>query len=188
MTGERYTQARRALFGPSVASPARRHAGEPDVRAFPRGSEGQFHFALDSDARTAQLVERVGAVAAAIGTPSAGTGGVAVTLPGWGGHSGLHSDLDGSSPPVGEWDGALFTWPLTPWEGMRVVPGSHLREPEFQEAFAGAIAPHPDEVHVEASPGDVVVTSVHLWKSGTLNRTRERRSEIWIGFQRDASV
>lgn len=64
----------------------------------------------------------------------------------------------------------------------RLVPGSHRREPIFREAFAGAVAPHPDEVHVDAGPDDVVINSIHIWKSATLNQTAERRSEIWIGY------
>lgn len=29
--------------------------------------------------------------------------------------------------------------------------------------------PHPDEVRIEAEPGDVFVYAAHLWKSGTFN-------------------
>jgi hypothetical protein len=166
----------------------RRKAGETDVRPFPRGQDGTFHLRLDDMARRDALTDSVAKVAAAIGTPSVGGGGIAACMPGWGGHSGLHQDLGGPAPAIGEWDGALFTWPLTAWEGMRVVAGSHRRPPVFDQPFAGAIAPHPDEVHIDAGPGDVVVNSIHVWKSGTLNRSRELRSEIWIGFKRDESL
>jgi hypothetical protein len=250
VTGERYTQARNALYGPSVGTPPvrstpdakgvvmvneqllasldrdgyavvrnvvpspvirdlrqwveglvdddlawrmrevqrRRDAGEADVRAFPRGSEGRFHLTLDDEVRHAQLVDGVADIARSIGTPLSGSGGIVVGLPGWGAHDGLHPDLNGPAPDIGKWDGAIATWPLSPWEGMRVVPGSHRRDPIFREAFAGAIAPHPDEVYIEAEPGDVVINSIHIWKSGTLNRSSERRSEIWIGFKSDESV
>ena len=159
----------------------RREAGEADVRAFPLGSEGRVHLELDDDARRAPLVEGVAKIANAVGMTRHGRGGIAACLPGWG-HDGLHQDLPGPAPEIGRWDGAVFTWPLTAWEGMRLVPGSHRRDPVFREAYAGAIAPHPDEVYVDAGPGDVVVNSIHIWKSATLNRSTERRSEIWIGY------
>lgn len=165
----------------------RRDAGETDVRAFPRGSEGQLHLGLDADI-VPILAGGVAEVMAAIGTPLSGRGGVGVCLPGWGGHQGLHPDLDGPAPPVGRWDAAVLTWPLSAWDGMRLVPGSHKRWPEFREAFAGAIAPHPNEIRVEAGPGDVVINSVHIWKSMTLNQSRDRRSEVWISFHRDSAV
>ncbi len=97
--------------------------------------------------------------------------------------------MDGPAPAIAEWDGAVFSFPLTRgWDGMRLVPGSHRHDPVFRESFAGAIAPHPDEVHVEAEPGDVVINSIHMWKSATLNRSGERRSDLWISFGRDESV
>jgi hypothetical protein len=58
----------------------------------------------------------------------------------------------------------------------------------FPDTFAGAVAPQPGEVHVDAGPGDVLITSIHLWKSATLNSTSERRAGIWIGYLRDESV
>jgi len=166
----------------------RREEGESDVRAFAIGSEGRVGLALDDDTRVAPLLESVADIAARIGTPRRGRGGIAVCLPGWGGHDGLHPDLSGPAPEIGRWDGVIFTWPLTVWQGMRLVPGSHRREPIFRETFAGAVAPHPDEVHVDAGPGDVVINSIHIWKSATLNRTTERRSEIWIGYTDSAET
>jgi hypothetical protein len=167
----------------------RRDVGETDVRAFPRGSEGQLGFSLKGDPRRELLVNALADIADVIGLPLRTGGGIESTLPGWGGHSGLHQDLDGPAPSIKEWDGAIFSVPLTgAWDGMRIVPGSHRRDPVFREAFAGAIAPHPDEVHIEAEPGYVVINSIHAWKSGTLNRSALRRSEIWLAFRRDESV
>ena len=153
----------------------RREAGESDVRAFPIGSEGRVQLPLDDDERVAPLINSVADVAQRIGTPRRGRPGVAVCLPGWGGHDGLHPDLPGPAPEIGRWDGAIFTWPLTTWQGMRLVPGSHRNDPVFREAFAGAVAPHPDEIHVDAGPGDVVINSIHIWKSATLNQGTDRR-------------
>jgi hypothetical protein len=167
----------------------RRDAGETDVRAFPRGSEGQLGFSFKGGPRRELLVQALADIADALGLPLRTGGGIESTLPGWGGHSGLHQDLDGPAPSIGQWDGAIFSCPLTSaWDGMRIVPGSHRRDPVFREAFAGAIAPHADEVHIQAEPGDVMINSIHAWKSGTLNRSSERRSEIWLAFRRDESV
>jgi ectoine hydroxylase-related dioxygenase (phytanoyl-CoA dioxygenase family) len=166
----------------------RRAVGESDVRTFPRGWEGRLDFPFDDDARRAPLVTGLADMAAAIGTPLASGGGIGVCLPGWGGHEGIHQDLDGPAPEAGRWDGAVVSWPLTAEAGMRVVPGSHRRPPVFPDTFAGAVAPQPDEVHVDAGPGDAVITSIHLWKSATLNTTSARRAGIWIGYLRDASV
>lgn len=167
----------------------RREAGEADVRAFPRGGEGRFGFKLSDDDLRSELVSSVAAIVEAIGLPLRSGGGLGAFLPGWGGHEGLHQDLDGPAPAIGEWDGAIFTWPLSSgWDGMRLVPGSHRHDPVFREAFAGAIAPHPDEVIIDAAPGDVVINSIHVWKSVTLNRSIERRRDLWMSFSRDESV
>ena len=166
----------------------RRAAGEADVRPFPRGMEGRFHITVD-DPRSAQLAEGVVELAAVIGTPLFGRITIDACMPGWGAHEGLHDELTGPAPQIGSWDGAVFIWPLTgSWRGLRIVPGSHLEDPVFSERFAGAIAPHPLEVHIEAQPGDVVIYSLHAWKAATFNPTDELRSEVSLTFKRDAAV
>lgn len=166
----------------------RRTAGEVDVRPFPRGMEGRFHITVE-DARSAQLAAAVVDLATAMGTPLFGRITVDACMPGWGAHEGLHDELTGPAPEIGRWDGAVFIWPLTPsWRGLRVVRGSHREDPVFAERFAGAIAPHPLEVHVEAEPGDVVIYSLHAWKSVTFNPTDELRTEVSLTFKRDAAV
>ena len=168
----------------------RRAAGESDVRAFPRDEEGRFHLQRRDDHRHRQLVAGIADIAAAIGTPEAGTHiGIEACLPGWGGHEGLHDELTGPAARVGAWDGAVFVWPLTTgWRGMRFVPGSHRRDPVFEQRFAGAIAPHPDEVHPDAETGDVLIYSLHVWKSATINTTTDVRAETCVVFRRDDSV
>ncbi len=160
----------------------RREAGEADARAFPLGSEGHISLELSDDSRIVALIKSVTEIARAIGTPFGRGRRIEVTLPGWGGHEGLYQDLPGPAPEIGRWDGVIFTFPLSTWDGMRLVPGSHRRDPVFREAYAGAIAPHRDEVYVDAGPGDVVINSIHVWKSATLNRSTERRSEIWLSY------
>lgn len=167
----------------------RRDAGETDVRPFPRGMDGRFTFLLDDPYRRELLADGVRDLAATIGIPVYRRLGITAIMPGWGAHDGLHNELTGPASDLGDWDGAAFTWPLTEgWDGMRLVPGSHRRDPVFAERFAGAIAPHPDEVQVEAGVGDVVIHNLHIWKSGTLNRSGELRSEISLTFKRDQHV
>ena len=166
----------------------RRAAGEADVRPFPRGMEGRFHITV-ADPRSAQLAADVVELATAMGTRLFGRITIDACMPGWGAHEGLHDELTGPAPRIGSWDGAVFIWPLTEsWRGVRIVPGSHLEDPVFSERFAGAIAPHPMEVHIEAEPGDVVIYSLHAWKSATFNPADELRSEASLTFKRDAAV
>jgi hypothetical protein len=58
---------------------------------------------------------------------------------------------------------------------LRVVPGSHRWERRPHEALSDPAAPHPDEVLVTGSAGDLVVMNSHLWHGGTANRTDGRR-------------
>lgn len=166
----------------------RRAAGEDDVRPFPRGMEGRFRITIADD-RSARFAENVADVAAALGTPLFGRITIDACMPGWGAHEGLHDELTGPAPAIGEWDGAVFTWPLTEgWRGLRVVRGSHREDPVFSERFAGAIAPHPEEEHLAGEPGDVVIYCLHAWKSATFNATDTLRSDVSLTFKRDAAV
>lgn len=94
-----------------------------------------------------------------------------VTLPGFG-HQGLHPDADGPAPGVGSWATVRFVVILSahrPGTGtFRALPGSHRDPPSFT-GVASAMPPHPDEERAEAEPGDVIVYSEQLWKSGTFN-------------------
>lgn len=94
-----------------------------------------------------------------------------VTLPGFG-HQGLHPNAEGPAPAVGSWDVVRFVVILSPYRPdtgtFRAIPGSHRSAPEFT-GFGSAMPPHPDEDRSEADPGDVIVYSEQLWKSGTFN-------------------
>lgn len=248
-TGERYTQARAALYGPSGTFPStrpkpdpegasmsteellssldrdgyavvhdvlprgvvedlrrwaeelvdddlqwrlneterRRAAGETDVRPFPRGMEGRFVFQVH-DGRRELVADSVASVVERLQLPVVGRRmTIGACMPGWGAHEGLHDELTGPAAGIDNWDGAIFRWPLTEgWKGLRVVAGSHLRDPVFGGPFAGAIAPHPDEVHVEAEPGDVY--NLHIWKSTLINLSDRLRCEVSLGFKRDEQV
>ena len=166
----------------------RRAAGEADVRPFARGMEGRFAFQLH-DPRRDLLAASVATIAEQLRLPVAGRVTVGACMPGWGAHEGLHDELTGPENDIGSWDGAIFTWPLTEeWKGLRVVRGSHRQDPVFASPFAGAIAPHPDEVQVEAEPGDVVIYNLHIWKSALINLGDRLRCELSLSFKRDDEV
>lgn len=116
--------------------------------------------------------------AAAKGSDSALRKAVAiVSLPGCG-HEGLHQEHDGTDAALGSWDSLVFVVMLSTNRAgagaIRAVPGSHRSaEPPFPDAANSAYAPHDEEVHIEGEPGDVLVCSGHLWKSGTFNGGRE---------------
>lgn len=110
--------------------------------------------------------------------------GIGASLPGYG-HQGFHADDEAPSPPIGEWDGMSFIFVLNRQDAevgtMRAVPGSHrvpLR-PRLVE-FGSAMLPQPDEVRMEADPGDLIVHSKHLWKSMTLNAGTVVRRHLWV--------
>ena len=110
--------------------------------------------------------------------------GVGAALPGYG-HQGFHADDETPSPPIGSWDGLSFIFVLNRQDAevgtMRAVPGSHrisLR-PRFVE-FGSAMPPQPDEIRMEADPGDLIIHSSHLLKSMTLNAGTEIRRHLWV--------
>jgi ectoine hydroxylase-related dioxygenase (phytanoyl-CoA dioxygenase family) len=110
--------------------------------------------------------------------------GVGASLPGYG-HQGFHADDESPSPPIGSWDGMSFVFVLDHQDAavgtMRAVPGSHripLR-PRLVE-FGSAMPPQPDEIRMEADPGDLIIHSRHLWKSMTLNGGAEIRRHLWV--------
>lgn len=110
--------------------------------------------------------------------------GVGASLPGYG-HQGFHADDETASPPIGSWDGMSFIFVLNRQDAdvgtMRAVPGSHripLR-PRLVE-FGSAMPPQPDEIRMEADPGDLIIHSKHLWKSMTLNAGTEIRRHLWV--------
>lgn len=110
--------------------------------------------------------------------------GVGAALPGYG-HQGFHADDETPSPPIGSWDGMSFIFVLTRQDAevgtMRAVPGSHRAplRPRFVE-FGSAMPPQPDEIRMEAEPGDLIIHSKHLWKSMTLNTGPDIRKHLWM--------
>lgn len=66
----------------------------------------------------------------------------------------------------------------------RVVPGTHLHARLPQEAMEDPMAPHSDEVIMEAPAGSVVIFNSHSWHGGTTNHTPNPRRAIHSYFCR----
>lgn len=87
----------------------------------------------------------------------------------------LHCDVGAIPDDKGYWV-CNTVWLLddfTPVNGApRVVPGSHRsgRLPE-----GDPYAPHPDEILLTGTAGDVIVMNAHAWHGGTANRTSAHR-------------
>jgi ectoine hydroxylase-related dioxygenase (phytanoyl-CoA dioxygenase family) len=64
----------------------------------------------------------------------------------------------------------------------RVLPGSHLSAEPFLSRCVDPTLPHPDEVHVVAPRGAVVVHNSHLLHGGTLNRSDRPRRSVLSAF------
>jgi ectoine hydroxylase-related dioxygenase (phytanoyl-CoA dioxygenase family) len=60
----------------------------------------------------------------------------------------------------------------------RVIPGSQDWKLLPQEAFTDPVAPHPQEIVLEAPAGSVVVMNTHAWHGGTANRTANHRRAL----------
>lgn len=66
----------------------------------------------------------------------------------------------------------------------RVIPGTHLQALLPQEALKDPMAPHPEEVIIEAPAGSVVIFNSHTWHGGTNNHTPHPRRAIHSYFCR----
>lgn len=100
------------------------------------------------------------------------------------GHQALHVDWWG---PIEERGVACnSSWLLTDFTtangATRVVPGSHRWGRSPADEMDDPRAAHPDEVHVEASAGSLVVFHGNLWHSGTENTTDDPRRAVFSVF------
>lgn len=155
---------------------ARRGAGETGfIDLWSPGEPGGIFADLTAQPDVAWILQHQGLldIASALKGTSAGLRRAAawVTLPGYG-HQGLHPNADGPAPEVGSWAVVRFVVVVSahhPDTGtFRAIPGSHRNSPSFT-GIGSAMSPHPDEDRTEAHPGDVIVYSEQLWKSGTFN-------------------
>jgi ectoine hydroxylase-related dioxygenase (phytanoyl-CoA dioxygenase family) len=167
----------------------RRAAGETGwVNVWHPGEEGVIFRYLTDQPDAAWILHhaRLLDVAAAVkGTGSTlRTVGALAAMPGYG-HQGFHPDREGLAPPVGSWDGAGFVFVLSTYRAdtgtFRAIPGSHRTAPQFADWKGSAMPPHPDEVRIEAEPGDMLVYSPHLWKSATFNGGFEPCKSLLVG-------
>ena len=66
----------------------------------------------------------------------------------------------------------------------RIVPGTNLTGTLPQEVLEDPMAPHPDEILIEAPKGTVVIFNSHTWHGGTKNLTNKPRRAIHSYFCR----
>jgi len=99
----------------------------------------------------------------------------------------LHVDWHESVPP-GDYKVCNSIWLLDDFTkengATRVVPGTHLDSKLPQEVLADPLAPHPNEVLIEAPAGTVVIFNSHTWHGGTNNQTPHHRRAIHSYFCR----
>lgn len=97
----------------------------------------------------------------------------------------LHVDWE-TSVPAGEFKVCNAIWLLDDFTrengSTRLVPGSQNRQHLPGEVLNDPMAPHPDEILVEAPAGTVVVFNSHTWHGGTRNQTDKPRRAIHSYF------
>jgi ectoine hydroxylase-related dioxygenase (phytanoyl-CoA dioxygenase family) len=64
------------------------------------------------------------------------------------------------------------------------VPGSHLFNQNPKQVLTDVNAPHPDEIIIEGSAGDVLVFNGHCWHAGRPNQTDHHRRAILVHYLR----
>jgi ectoine hydroxylase-related dioxygenase (phytanoyl-CoA dioxygenase family) len=62
--------------------------------------------------------------------------------------------------------------------GLRLIPGSHHWQKRPQDVLPDPLASHPEEGHVTAEAGSVVVVNAHVWHAGTGNRGTSPRTAL----------
>ncbi|MBA4054356.1 MAG: phytanoyl-CoA dioxygenase [Marivirga sp.] len=66
----------------------------------------------------------------------------------------------------------------------RIVPGTHKSGTLPQDILSDPLAPHPDEVIIDAPAGSVFIFNSHAWHGGTTNNTAKSRRSIHSYFCR----
>jgi ectoine hydroxylase-related dioxygenase (phytanoyl-CoA dioxygenase family) len=107
-------------------------------------------------------------------------------LPGYGQqklHADWHEPVD-----AGDYKVCNSIWLLDDFTAAngatRLVAGTHLHGKLPQDALADPMAPHPDEILIEAPAGTVVIFNSHTWHGGTTNRTDKVRRAVHSYFCR----
>lgn len=98
----------------------------------------------------------------------------------------LHADMGAVPDEQGYWV-CNTVWMLDAFTAtngaLRLIPGSH-RWRRLPDDLADRRAPHPDEILITGSAGDVLVMNAHLWHGGTANRTDASRTAVHAFYAR----
>jgi len=93
----------------------------------------------------------------------------------------LHADMGAIADDQGAWVCNII-WlvnDFTPDNGcLRLVPGSHRWGTLPQESMDDPCRPHPDEIHLTAERGSLIVLNAHVWHAGTANQTDQPRTAL----------
>jgi hypothetical protein len=112
---------------------------------------------------------------------------VRVADPNEGGLQPLHIDM-GLLPGARGYATCNTVWMLDDFTAengaLRAIPGSHTWNQRPQAVLADPNAPHPREVLVTGTAGDVVVMNAACWHGGTLNRTANPRRAMHAFYVR----
>ncbi|HSI78153.1 MAG TPA: phytanoyl-CoA dioxygenase family protein [Lunatimonas sp.] len=99
----------------------------------------------------------------------------------------LHADYP-EAVPEGDYRVCNSIWLLDDFSetngATRIVPGTHLHQQLPQDVMENPMAPHPNEIILEAPAGSVVIFNSHVWHGGTTNRTAYPRRAIHSYFCR----
>jgi ectoine hydroxylase-related dioxygenase (phytanoyl-CoA dioxygenase family) len=101
----------------------------------------------------------------------------------------LHCDTDhGGKPDDRGYYVCTAIWMLDPFTdangATHLVPGSHRTRQVPKEVLADLLAPHPNEIVIEGSAGDVFVFNGHCWHSAGANTTDSQRRAILVHYIR----
>lgn len=104
--------------------------------------------------------------------------------------NGREAILGGGRQPIhGDWKKPRIDFPkvhvlnslwvlddVSPANGApRIIPGTNKRPEIPDEVLSDLMAPHPDEIILNAKAGSVLIFNAHTWHGGTDNSSGERR-------------
>ncbi|MDE0736905.1 MAG: phytanoyl-CoA dioxygenase family protein [Pirellulaceae bacterium] len=93
----------------------------------------------------------------------------------------LHADMAAIADDQGAWVCNII-WlvnDFTPNNGcLRLVPGSHQWRTLPQDSMEDPLHLHPEEIHLTAQRGALIVLNAHVWHAGTANQTDHPRTAL----------
>ncbi len=106
-------------------------------------------------------------------------------LPGYG-QQALHPDFGGVRPDTRVFHVMNSLWMLDDFSqengATRIVPGSHVWPGGPRDQMSDLLAPHPQEVYVNAPAGSVLVFNSHAWHGSTTNHSQRTRRVYHCAF------